>query len=91
MSLVCCCGYDGSHCTRADRLARKGSNRPASRARALGQIHSHNPITLTFHEWRDMWTDVFRDRDIRYLWKPPEWRSPHARPIAMVYGFERSP
>ena len=42
------------------------------------QVHTHNPITLTFHEWRDMWADVFRDRDIRYLWKPPEWRSPRA-------------
>nr|CUV14708.1 protein of unknown function [Ralstonia solanacearum] len=41
-------------------------------------IRSHHPTTLTFHEWRDMWADVFRDRDLRYLWKPPEWRSPGA-------------
>ena len=42
------------------------------------QIHTHNPLTLTFHEWREMLADVRRDRDLRYLWKPPEWRSPRA-------------
>ena len=75
-----------------DRLF--GSFVPEEEAPVFGitrQIHSHNPITLTFHEWRDMWTDVFRDRDIRYLWKPPEWRSPRARPIAMVQGFKSPP
>ncbi|MEN7531106.1 sterol desaturase family protein [Cupriavidus sp. DL-D2] len=39
------------------------------------QIRTHNPLTLTFHEWRDMFADVWRDRDLRYLWKPPEWRA----------------
>lgn len=37
------------------------------------QIHSHNPLTLTFHEWGAMWRDVWQKRDLRYLWKPPEW------------------
>lgn len=37
------------------------------------QIHSHNPLTLTFHEWGAMWRDVWQKRDVRYLWKPPEW------------------
>jgi sterol desaturase/sphingolipid hydroxylase (fatty acid hydroxylase superfamily) len=37
------------------------------------QIDSHNPLLLTFHEWGAMWRDVIRQRDLRYLWKPPEW------------------
>jgi sterol desaturase/sphingolipid hydroxylase (fatty acid hydroxylase superfamily) len=40
----------------------------------LRQVDTHNPLTLTFHEWRDMWRDVLRDRDLRHLWKPPEWQ-----------------
>jgi len=58
-----------------------GSFVPEEEAPTFGitrQVHTHNPITLTFHEWRDMWADVFRDRDLRYLWKPPEWRSPRS-------------
>ncbi|WP_296225155.1 sterol desaturase family protein [Ralstonia sp. UBA689] len=58
-----------------------GSFVPEEEAPTFGitrQVRTHNPITLTFHEWRDMWADVFRDRDIRYLWKPPEWRSPRS-------------
>lgn len=39
----------------------------------LRQVHTLNPITLTFHEWRDMLRDAWRERDLRYLWKPPEW------------------
>ncbi|WP_427310022.1 sterol desaturase family protein [Cupriavidus sp. H39] len=42
------------------------------------QVRSHDPLTLTFHEWRDMFGDAWRDRELRYLWKPPEWRSPRA-------------
>jgi sterol desaturase/sphingolipid hydroxylase (fatty acid hydroxylase superfamily) len=62
-----------------------GSFVPEEEAPTFGitrQVHTHNPITLTFHEWRDMWADVFRDRDIRYLWKPPEWRSPRSAATA---------
>jgi sterol desaturase/sphingolipid hydroxylase (fatty acid hydroxylase superfamily) len=42
------------------------------------QVRTHNPLTLTFHEWRDMFADVWRNRDLRHLWKPPEWESPRA-------------
>jgi sterol desaturase/sphingolipid hydroxylase (fatty acid hydroxylase superfamily) len=38
------------------------------------QIESHNPLTLTFHEWGAMLADIWRDKDPRHLWKPPEWR-----------------
>lgn len=38
------------------------------------QIHSHNPLLLTFHEWGEMFADVWRNRDLRHLWMPPEWR-----------------
>lgn len=48
------------------------------------QIHTHDPLTLTFHEWRDMLADVRRDHDVRYLWKPPEWRSPRAAALKPV-------
>lgn len=45
----------------------------------LRQVHTHNPLTLTFHEWRDMLADVYASRDIRHLFKPPEWRSVNLR------------
>jgi sterol desaturase/sphingolipid hydroxylase (fatty acid hydroxylase superfamily) len=38
------------------------------------QVHSFNPLWLTFHEWVAMLRDAWRDRDPRHLWKPPEWR-----------------
>jgi sterol desaturase/sphingolipid hydroxylase (fatty acid hydroxylase superfamily) len=38
------------------------------------QVHSHNPLFLTFHEWMEMGRDVWTTRDLRFLWKPPEWR-----------------
>jgi sterol desaturase/sphingolipid hydroxylase (fatty acid hydroxylase superfamily) len=37
------------------------------------QLKSHNPITLTFHEWAAMLRDVWHFRDLRFLWMPPEW------------------
>ena len=40
------------------------------------QLHTRNPLALTFHEWRDMFNDVWRERDWRYLIKPPEWVGP---------------
>jgi len=46
------------------------------------RIDSHNPLTLTFHEWRDMFADAWRHRDPRHLWMPPEWRSPRAAALA---------
>ncbi|MBB5017037.1 sterol desaturase/sphingolipid hydroxylase (fatty acid hydroxylase superfamily) [Chitinivorax tropicus] len=36
-------------------------------------IHSHNPLLLTFHEWRDMLQAAWQYHDLRFLWKPPEW------------------
>jgi sterol desaturase/sphingolipid hydroxylase (fatty acid hydroxylase superfamily) len=38
-------------------------------------IPTHNPLTLTFHEWRDMFADCWRDRTLKYLWMPPEWQA----------------
>lgn len=43
------------------------------------QIHSHNPLYLTLHEWKDMFTDVFQgDKSIGqrlgHIWRPPEWQ-----------------
>lgn len=44
----------------------------------VDQIHTHNPITLTFHEWRTMARDVFTMKGWRNKWMalfgPPEWR-----------------
>ena len=42
----------------------------------IGQIHSHNPITLTFHEWRAMFRDAWRAGGVvpalKQLFGPPE-------------------
>ena len=42
----------------------------------IGQIHSHNPLTLTFHEWRAMFRDAFKANGVvgalRQLFGPPE-------------------
>lgn len=42
------------------------------------QIQTHNPITLTFHEWRAMFKDMSAPNQslwhrIKHLWSPPEW------------------
>ncbi|MDO9237767.1 MAG: sterol desaturase family protein [Aquabacterium sp.] len=41
------------------------------------QVRSHNPITLTIHEWVDMIRDVLRPGPLRlrlkHIWGPPEW------------------
>ncbi|TAL55627.1 sterol desaturase family protein [Pandoraea sp.] len=46
------------------------------------QIHSHNPITLTFHEWRAMLRDFFILTGWKNKWMavfgPPEWRRQRA-------------
>lgn len=48
------------------------------------QIHTRNPLTMMFHEWRDMFGDVARPGPlmlrIRHLWAPPEWVRPGERP-----------
>lgn len=43
------------------------------------QIHSHNPITLSFHEWRDMLRDAFAPgkrmgQRLRHLFGYPDWQ-----------------
>ena len=40
----------------------------------VDQVHGFNPLWLTFHEWFAMFRDVWRDKDPRHFWKPPEWR-----------------
>lgn len=42
----------------------------------VNQIHSHNPLLLTFHEWQAMLKDTWQRRDLRHIWMPPEWRHP---------------
>lgn len=50
----------------------------------VGQVHSHNPLTLTFHEWRDMFRDAARSlswrQRLRQLFGPPEQALSHVRP-----------
>ena len=42
----------------------------------VNPIHSHNPVTLTFHEWRSMFRDAVRARGLKsalgQLFGPPE-------------------
>lgn len=49
----------------------------------IGQIHSHNPITLTFHEWIAMFRDAARVGGLRgalgQLFCPPERADSHRR------------
>ena len=44
------------------------------------QIHTRNPFTMMFHEWRDMFADVARPgrlgERLKHLWAPPEWVRP---------------
>ena len=41
------------------------------------QVNSYNLFTLNFHEFRDMWRDVFRSgpltQRLKHLWAPPDW------------------
>ena len=44
-------------------------------------IKSHNPIALTFHEWRDMLRDALMHgkslpQRLGHLWRHPEWQPP---------------
>lgn len=42
------------------------------------QVQTQNPLTMMFHEWRDMFSDVARPGPLwlrlKHLWAPPEWR-----------------
>ena len=50
----------------------------------VGQIHSHNPVTLTFHEWGAMFRDAARAPGLRaalhQLFGPPERARAHRPP-----------
>lgn len=41
------------------------------------QVHSHNPLWLTVHEWVDMIRDIRRpgplSQRLKHIWAPPEW------------------
>lgn len=47
----------------------------------VGQVHTHNPITLTFHEWRDLFRDARRAAGWRgvlgQMFGPPERAQSH--------------
>ena len=49
------------------------------------QVHTHNPLWLTLHEWVAMVRDILRPGPIglrlRHLWGPPEWER-EAHPAA---------
>jgi len=44
------------------------------------QVHTHNPLWLTLHEWAAMWRDVMRPGPLslrlKHIWAPPEWERP---------------
>ena len=48
----------------------------------IGQVHSYNPLTLTFHEWRAMFRDAARASGLRaataQLFCPPERALSHS-------------
>jgi len=52
----------------------------------IGQVQSHNPITLTFHEWRDLFRDAWRargpTRKLAQMFGPPERALSHLDPAA---------
>jgi sterol desaturase/sphingolipid hydroxylase (fatty acid hydroxylase superfamily) len=43
----------------------------------VNQVHSHNPIWLTMHEWVALFRDILKPGPLRlrvkHLWGPPEW------------------
>ena len=44
------------------------------------QVHTHNPLWLTLHEWAAMLRDVMRPGPLalrlKHIWAPPEWERP---------------
>lgn len=57
------------------------------------QIHSHDPIELTLHEWRDMFADAFDNsksfkHGIKHFWMPPEWQPEESNPKTIVSAEE---
>lgn len=43
----------------------------------IRQVYSYNPVTLTFHEWKDMFRDVLQpgrlSQRLKHLWADPYW------------------
>ncbi|MEJ5896525.1 sterol desaturase family protein [Aquabacterium sp. G14] len=56
------------------------------------QVHSHNPIWLTIHEWVAMLRDMARpgpwSERLKHLWAPPEWERTRDNP---AHASERPP
>jgi len=54
------------------------------------QVHSYNILTLNFHEFIDMWKDVFKpgplSQRLKHLWAPPEWKRDSAEAAASQNG-----
>lgn len=49
----------------------------------IRQVHSHNPIYLTLHEWKDMFADALTGQKslwtrIKHFWAAPEWQPEEA-------------
>lgn len=46
------------------------------------QVHSHNILTLNFHEFIDMMKDVAKPgplmQRLKHIWAPPEWERPNS-------------
>ena len=55
----------GTFVTEQDKV-KYGITRP---------INTYNPIILTFHEWIEMFKDVFKNKDIRHFYKSPDWKN----------------
>lgn len=43
---------------------------------AQRQPRTLNPLRLNLDEWFAMWRDVWQRKDLRVLWKPPDWVAP---------------
>lgn len=58
------------------------------------QVHSHNPIWLTIHEWVAMVRDMLRpgplNQRLKHLWAPPEWERVAATRDNPPHASERS-
>ena len=61
------------------------------------QVHTHNPLWLTLHEWVAMWRDLMRPGPLglrlKHLWAPPEWDRPGAALTTdnRAHASERAP
>jgi sterol desaturase/sphingolipid hydroxylase (fatty acid hydroxylase superfamily) len=53
----------------------------------VGQVYSYNPITLTFHEWRSMFSDVFRNKSLLHFIMPPSWNRVQQSTTQVVMAY----